>query len=50
MNILYGIQGTGNGHVSRSRVMAKHFAERGANVTYLFSGREKKSILRNGGV
>ncbi|HEY5715672.1 MAG TPA: MJ1255/VC2487 family glycosyltransferase [Psychromonas sp.] len=41
MNILYGIQGTGNGHVARSRVMAKYLAERGANVTYLFSGREK---------
>ncbi|WP_372882418.1 MJ1255/VC2487 family glycosyltransferase [Psychromonas sp.] len=41
MNILYGIQGTGNGHVARSRVMAKYFAESGARVTYLFSGREK---------
>lgn len=41
MNILYGIQGTGNGHVARSRVIAKYMAETDANVTYLFSGRDK---------
>jgi uncharacterized protein (TIGR00661 family) len=41
MNILYGIQGTGNGHVARSRVIAKYIAESDANVTYLFSGRDK---------
>jgi uncharacterized protein (TIGR00661 family) len=41
MKILYGIQGTGNGHISRARVMAHELAKVGAEVTYLFSGRPK---------
>jgi uncharacterized protein (TIGR00661 family) len=40
MKILYGIQGTGNGHISRGRMMAKHFAEKNIDVDYLFSGRQ----------
>lgn len=40
MKILYGIQGTGNGHIARSRIMAKHFAEKNIKADYLFSGRE----------
>ncbi|MFQ6371880.1 MJ1255/VC2487 family glycosyltransferase [Shewanella sp. YIC-542] len=39
MRILYGIQGTGNGHLSRARVMAKALAAQGVEVDYLFSGR-----------
>lgn len=39
MKILYGIQGTGNGHITRARVMAKAFKDRGVDVDYLFSGR-----------
>ena len=39
MKILYGVQGTGNGHISRARMMAKHFADRNVEVDYLFSGR-----------
>ena len=39
MKILYGIQGTGNGHITRARVMAKAFKARGVDVDYLFSGR-----------
>jgi uncharacterized protein (TIGR00661 family) len=39
MKILYGIQGTGNGHLSRARAMAKHLIQTDADVTYLFSGR-----------
>lgn len=40
MKILYGVQGTGNGHISRARKMAAHFQARQADVTWLFSGRE----------
>lgn len=41
MKILYGVQGTGNGHIARARVMAKAFAERNdVEVDFLFSGRE----------
>ena len=39
MKILYGIQGTGNGHITRARVMAKAFKQRGVDVDYVFSGR-----------
>jgi len=40
LKILYGVQGTGNGHTSRARVMAKAFNERDdVKVDYLFSGR-----------
>lgn len=42
MKILYGIQGTGNGHITRARHLAKIFNERDdIQVDYLFSGREK---------
>lgn len=39
MKILYGVQGTGNGHITRARVMAKAFAERNIDVDFIFSGR-----------
>ena len=41
MKILYGVQGTGNGHTTRARVMAKAFKQRGVEVDFVFSGREK---------
>lgn len=42
MKILYGVQGTGNGHITRARVMAKAFAKRtDVQVDYLFSGRSQ---------
>ncbi len=40
MKILYGIQGTGNGHISRGRLMAEALKYEGAEVDYIFSGRE----------
>jgi len=40
MKIFYGVQGTGNGHITRAREMAKALAEAGVEVTYLFSGRD----------
>lgn len=40
MKILYGVQGTGNGHISRAREMARAFASLGMTVDFLFSGRE----------
>jgi uncharacterized protein (TIGR00661 family) len=40
MKILYGVQGTGNGHITRARHMAEGFAQRSdIQVDYLFSGR-----------
>ena len=45
MNILFGIQGTGNGHISRARVLAKYLKQHSINVTYLVSGRKKAKLF-----
>ena len=39
MKIFYGVQGTGNGHITRARVMAKELSAAGFDVTYQFTGR-----------
>ena len=41
MRILYGVQGTGQGHISRARAMAKAFEDMPVEITWLFSGRAK---------
>lgn len=45
MKILYGVQGTGNGHLTRARVMAKVFKQKGVKVDWIFSGREKEKFF-----
>nr|BAL55383.1 glycosyl transferase related to UDP-glucuronosyltransferase [uncultured Gammaproteobacteria bacterium] len=45
MRILYGVQGTGNGHLTRARIMAKALAAAGIQVQYLFSGRPKEGFF-----
>jgi uncharacterized protein (TIGR00661 family) len=45
MKILYGVQGTGNGHTTRARVMAKAFAEADVQVDWVFSGRAKDAYF-----
>lgn len=39
MKIFYGVQGTGNGHITRARVMAKELDAAGFEVTFQFTGR-----------
>lgn len=39
MRIFYGVQGTGNGHITRARVMAKELHDAGLDVTFQFTGR-----------
>lgn len=40
IKIAYGVQGTGNGHITRARIMASAFAERNdVDVDFFFSGR-----------
>lgn len=39
MKILYGVQGTGNGHITRARALGKALLEIGLDVDFLFSGR-----------
>ncbi|GAD88125.1 hypothetical protein VHA01S_003_02010 [Vibrio halioticoli NBRC 102217] len=46
MKILYGVQGTGNGHIARARAMAEAFKNRdGIQVDFVFSGREKEKYF-----
>lgn len=39
MKVFYGVQGTGNGHLARSRVMARELQAAGIETQFLFSGR-----------
>ncbi|CAG1770839.1 hypothetical protein BAC3_01362 [uncultured bacterium] len=39
MKIFYGVQGTGNGHITRARVMAKALYAAGMDVQFQFTGR-----------
>lgn len=41
MKILYGVQGTGNGHISRARALNKYLQESNLDVDYIFSGRPR---------
>jgi uncharacterized protein (TIGR00661 family) len=41
MKILYGVQGTGNGHISRAKAFAAH---PGVEVTWLYSGRPLEAL------
>lgn len=41
LKILYGVQGTGNGHTARARILSHYLAQHGAEVQYLFSGRDR---------
>lgn len=45
MKILYGVNAFGNGHITRSRVMAKELKKAGHDVTFLFSGREQDKFF-----
>jgi len=44
MKILYGIQATGNGHISRSREIIRKLKNHGHTVKALFSGREPERL------
>ncbi|OOF12399.1 glycosyltransferase [Salinivibrio sp. PR5] len=39
MKLLYGVQGTGNGHISRARAMARALKAYDVSVDFVFSGR-----------
>lgn len=45
MRILYGVQGTGNGHITRARIMAKALAKTNAKVDWIFSGRAREDFF-----
>lgn len=41
MNILYGVQTTGNGHINKSRSIVRELKRRGNNVRVIFSGEQQ---------
>lgn len=45
MKIFYGVQATGNGHITRARVMASRLKAAGIEVTYLFTGRPRQELF-----
>jgi uncharacterized protein (TIGR00661 family) len=45
MRILYGVQATGNGHITRARTMAKQLQHSELHVDYLFSGRDRTKLF-----
>ncbi|MBA4503570.1 MJ1255/VC2487 family glycosyltransferase [Marinobacterium marinum] len=45
MRILYGVQATGNGHITRARVLLPALQAAGAEVDMLFSGREPDKLF-----
>lgn len=45
MKILYGVQATGNGHITRARVMAPLLRRAGADVTFMFTGRPWEKLF-----
>jgi len=45
MKILYGVQGTGQGHISRARAMAAALTQWPVEVTWLFSGRPREGLF-----
>lgn len=44
MKILFGIQGTGNGHVSRSTLIIKALLQKGADIDVIFSGCTRDKV------
>lgn len=44
MKILYGVQATGNGHITRSRIMVQKLKEAGHDVHVIFSGRDEEDL------
>ena len=45
MKILYGVQGTGNGHLTRARAMQKALLAQGIEVDWVFSGRPREEYF-----
>lgn len=44
MKILYGVQATGNGHITRARAINRWFSKFGIDVDFLFSGRAREDF------
>ncbi|WP_019674337.1 glycosyltransferase family protein [Arsukibacterium perlucidum] len=45
MKILYGVQATGNGHITRARALLPALQQQGIDVDFLFSGRAQSQLF-----
>ncbi len=45
MKIVMGVQGTGNGHITRARAMHAAFQKHNLDVDYIFTGRERDKLF-----
>ena len=45
MKILYAVQATGNGHITRARTLLPALQQAGIDVDFLFSGRDKARLF-----
>lgn len=45
MRILYAVQATGNGHITRARAMLPAMQQAGISVDFLFSGRAREQLF-----
>lgn len=45
MKILYGVQGTGNGHITRARSIAVEMEQAGIDVDFIFTGRSRDKLF-----
>lgn len=45
MRVLYGVQGTGNGHISRARALLKPLQQAGFDIDFVFSGRPREQLF-----
>lgn len=45
MKIFYGVQGTGNGHITRARAIAQKFKGKDVQVDWLFTGRPRDQFF-----
>ena len=44
IKILYGVQGTGNGHLTRARELGQSLKAAGVQVDFVFSGRNRETL------
>jgi len=45
VRILYGIQGTGNGHLARARALVPALQDAGLDIDYVFTGRRREDYF-----
>jgi uncharacterized protein (TIGR00661 family) len=45
MKILYGVQGTGNGHLARTRALLPELKKSGVHIDFVFSGRKRQEFF-----